>query len=181
MECINCTQCIDACDDVMEKVGSPTGLIRFCTHDSIFGKAKKLLRARTVVYPLILMALMSGLVYAVSTKSGFDARIMRRSGGNPFTVYPNGTASNEFRLRLVNRTGDPQTYSITPGEDAGYEIEVMDPEKLSLDPGESTLIPLHITFKGQLTRGPGRQDVTAVISDGSDNVRDVKFSLLGPR
>jgi polyferredoxin len=31
MECVNCTACIDACDEVMIKVGLPTGLIRYAS------------------------------------------------------------------------------------------------------------------------------------------------------
>ena len=29
MECIACANCIDACDTVMEKIGKPTGLVRY--------------------------------------------------------------------------------------------------------------------------------------------------------
>ena len=35
LECVNCTACIDACDEVMEKVGFPKGLIRYATEDEI--------------------------------------------------------------------------------------------------------------------------------------------------
>ncbi|WOC52371.1 cytochrome c oxidase accessory protein [Bergeyella porcorum] len=35
LECVNCTACIDACDEVMEKVGLPKGLIRYATEDEI--------------------------------------------------------------------------------------------------------------------------------------------------
>ncbi|PAY18310.1 cytochrome c oxidase accessory protein CcoG [Rhodopirellula sp. SM50] len=180
MECVNCTQCIDACDDVMEKVGSPKGLIRYSSQDSIAGKAKKMFRARTIVYPVILLLLMSGLVFAISTKSGFDARIIR-PGGAPFTVYADGTASNEFRVRLVNRTSEPQDYSLIADAEQNVTIEVLDEEKMSLEPGESVLVPVHVTFKGSMTRGSGRKVVAATISDQSDNVREVEFSLLGPR
>jgi cytochrome c oxidase accessory protein FixG len=180
MECINCTQCIDACDSVMEKVGSPKGLIRYGSQDSIAGKAKKLFRARTIIYPMILLALMSGLVFAISTKSGFDARILRRNGA-PFTVYPDGSASNEFRIRLVNRTSDPQVYSLAVDAAEEAEIEVLDEAKLSLDAGQSVLVPVHVTFRGSLTRGSGRKVIRAVISDQSENSREVEFSLLGPR
>ena len=31
MECIACGMCVDACDDIMEKVGLPKGLIRYDT------------------------------------------------------------------------------------------------------------------------------------------------------
>lgn len=184
MECINCTQCIDACDDVMEKVGSPKGLIRYSSQDSLTGKAKKLFRARTIVYPLILIGLMAALVFAISTKSGFDARVIR-PGGAPFTLFPNGTASNEFRLRVVNRTNEPQTYWIKPDEQAAandaVEIEVLDEEKLTLQPGGTALVPVHVTFKGLITRGSGRKVVKATMGDGNENVRELEFSLLGPR
>jgi polyferredoxin len=35
MECVHCTACIDACDTVMDKVGSPRGLIRYASLNSI--------------------------------------------------------------------------------------------------------------------------------------------------
>lgn len=181
MECINCTQCIDACDDVMDKVGSPKGLIRYSSQDSIAGKAKKMFRARTIIYPLILLLLMSGLLYAISTKSGFDVRIIRPSGA-PFTVYPDGTASNNFRIRLVNRTSDPQVYSLqADASESDITIDVLDQDKMSLDAGESVLVFVRVNFKSAMTRGSGRQVVGATVSDQSDNVRHVEFSILGPR
>ncbi|MDX1440570.1 MAG: cytochrome c oxidase accessory protein CcoG, partial [Rubricoccaceae bacterium] len=33
MECVACTQCIDACDDIMDKVGKPRGLIRYTSEN----------------------------------------------------------------------------------------------------------------------------------------------------
>ena len=56
MECIDCTQCIDACDAVMEQVGKPRGLIRYTSQDALAGKPPHLLRPRTVLYPLALRA-----------------------------------------------------------------------------------------------------------------------------
>ncbi|MEO1614680.1 MAG: cytochrome c oxidase accessory protein CcoG [Planctomycetota bacterium] len=180
MECINCTQCIDACDGVMEKVGLPKGLIRYSSQDSIAGKTKRLFRARTIVYPVILLGLMSGLVFALSTKSGFDARIIRHSGA-PFTRYNDGRVSNEFRIRLVNRTNEPQTYTIGKPSVENVTIEVLDEAKLSLEKGESVLLPVHVTFDGTLTFGKGREKISASIADGSNNKREVEFTLLGPR
>ena len=180
MECINCTQCIDACDDVMERVGSPKGLIRYSSQDSIAGKAKKVFRARTIVYPVILLALFSGLIFAISTKAGFDARIIRHSGA-PFTAFPDGTVSNEFRIRLVNRTNEPRNYQIAAAPESDYQVEVLDESKMKLDAGESALVPVHMTFRGSLTRGSGRKEVQAMITDDGDNSRTVEFFLLGPR
>src|SRR3989304_1555399 len=37
MECIHCTQCMDACDAVMDKIGRPRGLIRYSSRDTVPG------------------------------------------------------------------------------------------------------------------------------------------------
>src|SRR4030066_798824 len=39
LECVNCTACIDACDDIMDKVNRPRGLIRYASQNSIEKKA----------------------------------------------------------------------------------------------------------------------------------------------
>ncbi|MCC9600597.1 cytochrome c oxidase accessory protein CcoG [Stieleria sp. JC731] len=180
MECINCTQCIDACDSVMEKVGSPTGLIRYSSQDSIAGKVRRMFRARTIIYPLILLGLLTGLVFAISSKSGFDSRIIRQ-GGAPFTLLQSLDVSNQFRLRLVNRTDETQSYSLSAAPELGLGFEVMDPDKMTLEAGESQLVPINITFKSSLTRGAGRKEVTVTVKDTSDNLRDLEFFLLGPK
>ena len=40
-ECIGCAACIDACDAVMDKMGSPRGLIRYATQNSIDANRNK--------------------------------------------------------------------------------------------------------------------------------------------
>ena len=55
MECIGCTQCIDACDDIMDKGGLERGLIRYSSENRLAGLKTRLLRVRTVLYPLALL------------------------------------------------------------------------------------------------------------------------------
>ena len=40
LECVNCTACIDECDDIMEKIDRPKGLIRYASEDNINKKIK---------------------------------------------------------------------------------------------------------------------------------------------
>jgi polyferredoxin len=37
MECIGCAQCIDACDNVMDRLGRKRGLIRYTSQDELAG------------------------------------------------------------------------------------------------------------------------------------------------
>lgn len=50
LECIACTACIDACDEVMDRLGKEQGLIRYDTLTQMSGKKVQWLRARTVIY-----------------------------------------------------------------------------------------------------------------------------------
>ncbi|MCC9641487.1 cytochrome c oxidase accessory protein CcoG [Rhodopirellula sp. JC740] len=179
MECINCTQCIDACDDVMKKVGKPLGLIRYSSQDAIARKPKKLLRARTIIYPIILVGVFSGLAMAISSKSGFDARILRGRGA-PFTLMGAKEVSNAFNVRLVNRTGEEQTYHLASLHDE-VEVEIIDEDKLTLPPGESTLLPIRLNFPSYLTLNDGNESIELQVSDQSDNERTLSIKVLGPR
>ena len=180
MECINCTQCIDACDNVMDRVGLPRGLIRFSSQDGLVGKSHRLLRARTVIYPVILLAVFTGLVVSINQKSGFDARMIRGKGA-PFNLAGEGQVSNSFSLRLVNRTDQVQTYALMIDSPESLKLEVIDQEDLTLQPGQSVLVPLGVRFPAKLTAGKGRVTTTMKISDQNENERTVSFQSLGPR
>ncbi len=180
MECINCTQCIDACDNVMDRVGLPRGLIRFSSQDALEQKPKHLVRPRTLIYPLVLAAVIGGLVFAVNEKSGFDARMIRGKG-SPFTVVAGGKISNSMQIRLVNRTDQQQRYRLELETPQSAVLEVIDPDALQLTPGQSVLVPLEIRFPGGLTAGDGNCTSLIRISDQSDNQRQLNFRILGPR
>ena len=50
-ECIACAACIDACDEVMDKMELPRGLIRYTTETCIAGQVRShILRPRIVMY-----------------------------------------------------------------------------------------------------------------------------------
>ncbi len=180
MECINCTQCIDACNDVMKKVGQPEGLIRYTSQDALARKPKRLVRARTIIYPLILVGVISGFVLAVNSKSGFDARVIRGKG-NPFTIERGGMVSNSFSLRLVNRTDQPQTYQLDMATPDSAELSVVDEDGLTLQPSDSKLVPFSLRFPTRTTFGDGNETATLNVTDESENQRSINFKILGPR
>lgn len=179
MECINCTQCIDACNDVMKKVHKPEGLIRFTSQEALEGKQWKYWRPRTIIYPTVLLILISGFFLAASTKYSFDARIIRGKGA-PFTVLSPRVVSNSFHLRLVNRSEQDQQYELSI-DDPTFELEVIEPQTLQLKNGETNLVPIQIRFPSYVTAGDGNEPIEILVQDQSDNRRAVGFKVLGPR
>lgn len=179
MECIHCTQCIDACNDVMERIKKPQGLIRYSSQDALDGKAKGWLRPRTFIYPALALVTSTLFVLVLLTKFSFDARVLR-SPGVPYTVLSSRTLQNNFRIRLVNRSQQGETYHarILVPEGATAEWSDVEPK---LNPGETALMPLVITGPVGLTSGTGSADGTLELSDSSGNKKLLHLRLLGPR
>jgi cytochrome c oxidase accessory protein FixG len=180
MECINCTQCIDACDSVMEKVGSPKGLIRYSSQDGLAKKKIRLIRARTIIYPVLLVGVLTGLILAVSTKYGFDARMIRGKGA-PFTLVEQGVISNSFNMRLVNRTDKPQRYNLKVIDPPEVQFEVVDDSALELPVGHTSMVPIRFRFPASLTLQGGNRVLKLEVTDGSEHRHELEFKLLGPR
>ncbi len=179
LECVNCTQCIDACDDVMDRVGRPRGLIRYDSQDGIDGKPGSIFRARTIIYPLLLLIVGGLFLATLGTKYAFDARLIR-APGNPFTRIDGAQVRNTLRLRLVNRSSEAQAYQITAIEPADVALQVIEPDKLNLEVGQSTMIPLVVDFHPRLTARQGHVDALLNVTDSTGNSRQLSYRLLGP-
>ncbi len=111
MECVGCTQCIDACDAIMERIEKPRGLIRYTSQDALAGNQTKLLRPRVVIYPLILVGLLSLLGMALSSRASADVMLLR-GRGVPFTVMDDGNVSNQVRIKIQNRDTKKHAYKL---------------------------------------------------------------------
>lgn len=103
LECINCTACIDVCNHMMQKVGQPTGLIRYDSEEGIKNKVKSKLNARVAGYSAVLGILLICLVVAFAVRSDIDATILR-APGMLYQKYPDGHISNLYTVKLINKT-----------------------------------------------------------------------------
>jgi cytochrome c oxidase accessory protein FixG len=180
LECVNCTQCIDACDNVMDRVGRPRGLIRYSSQDALAGKPPKLLRWRTVAYPALPVIIAAGFLAVLSTKYAFDAKLLR-GRGNPFNAIPGGIITNNFRLRLVNRTDEERTYQLKVIEPSGAVTSDDTGAAIVMAGNQETLYDVVIEAPvTKLTPG-GASDLKIQITDDIGNERTVTNKMLGPQ
>jgi cytochrome c oxidase accessory protein FixG len=111
LECVNCTACMDACDDVMTRVGRPTGLIRLTSHEAVAD------------YAAIWIVLATTVTVLVARRPALDVVVLRQPG-TLFATLPDGRIGNFYNVQVFNRTGDgipfeivaaePRTASLTP-------------------------------------------------------------------
>jgi cytochrome c oxidase accessory protein FixG len=182
MECIHCTQCIDACDSIMDRVGRPRGLIRYSSRDELAGQPRHVLRPRVVIYPLLLVLVWGALAYALAHRAPADVTVLRGLG-SPFTVLPAGRVSNQIRVKIVNRAAAERRYLIElaegPAEPSGA-LELIAPENpLAVAAGKAATAPIFVTAP-RAAFEDGRRAVRLRISDGGGWSTVVPYRLLGP-
>ena len=103
LECVNCTACMDACDDVMVKVNREPGLIRYSSYNSIKNKAKFQLTTRHIAYSILLTLLSALLVILFGLRTDLDAIILRQPGILYQKVDENNY-SNLYSIKVLNKT-----------------------------------------------------------------------------
>ena len=132
MECITCALCIDACDDVMGKIGKPRGLIDYIAlSDEAAERAgeppksiwRHVLRPRTILYTAVWLLIGAGLVYALFVRS--DIELTVSPVRNPtYVVQSDGSIRNIYDVRLRNKHGDDRAFHLSLTSDATLRIDL---------------------------------------------------------
>ncbi len=105
LECVNCTACIDACDDIMDKVGFDRGLIRYASENNIKEGEKFSFNTRIISYSAILTLLLAFLITLLFLRNDVQATILRLPGQMYSTK--DQTVSNVYTFKLINKTNEP--------------------------------------------------------------------------
>jgi len=171
-ECIGCAACIDGCDQIMDKMGYPRGLIRYTTENVVKGQypdssiLKHIIRPRTLIYT-VLTALISGaFVYSLATRVPLRVDVVRdRASLSKET--DDGMIENVYRLQLINKDAHAHRYTIQaqgiPGlqvvtaapEAAARSLQTIDiPVSLIADPVELKRRSVEVTFTIQAIDDP---------------------------
>jgi cytochrome c oxidase accessory protein FixG len=111
LECIGCAACIDACDEVMARIGRRPGLVRYDSLAGLAGRPRRWIRPRMVVYAVLLLV---GASVAGWSISGIRPAVLSvtRMVGAPY--YLDGdTVRNQFLVRLVNKRSEKVSLTLS--------------------------------------------------------------------
>lgn len=131
LDCIQCGLCIDACDNVMEKVGKPTGLIAYDTDENIQrridGKDSvyEIVRVRTVVYAAVIAVVGAIMLYALLSRDFAGISVLHDR--NPiFVAQSDGSFRNGYTVRLLNKRMFTRHFMLhVEGMPAGTRVEAV--------------------------------------------------------
>lgn len=150
MECLACTACIDACDEIMDRVGRPRGLIRYDSPDGLAGKPRRIVRPRVIAYT-ILMAVGAVVAFiATRHRSDFEVTLLRLPG-EPYTL-DGGQVRNALQLHVVNKRAEREAYRIEVDPAEGMTVTL--PASQVIIPALADLrVPVFLTVPRDRFRG----------------------------
>jgi cytochrome c oxidase accessory protein FixG len=177
MECIHCTQCIDACDAIMDRIGKPRGLIRYSSRDELAGAPRRILRPRIILYPALLVLVWGALAWALVARPTAEVTVLRGLG-EPFTVLRSGEVSNQIRVKIENHSGESQRYWIELLD--GDDLHLVAPDNpVTVGAGHQATATVFVL--GAPSRFPhGSREVRFRVSDGGSFTATPSYRLLGP-
>ncbi len=173
MECIACGLCVDACNNIMDKVGLERGLIRYDTTNHMEAEVKggdekfKFLRIRTLYYAVIMSIVGGIMLYALVNRSSLDLHVLRDR--NPlFVQLSSGEIRNGYVIKILNKTHENREYKIEVSGLENAELWVKaagDTDTQNLYVPADGVGTYHVFVKADIPPAEPRK-VTFTLSDG---------------
>ena len=172
LECINCLECVDACTVVMGKLGKESLVQWTSVNETYNDKKTKLLRGKTYMYIVALVAIVAGLIMMGGTKEYMLLNVNKTT--QLYKIKENNRVENNFVLLFQNTEHNKHTYklkiigeyagkinierftsvTLSPGKMAKKVIKLSTTERLVNDKTKDT--PLTVMLKAYAVEEPDR-------------------------
>lgn len=176
LECVACSACIDACNDIMKKVDRPTGLIRYDSTAGVKTGKRNILRPRIFLYLLLTIFGLCALTVTFLNKAKPFYGGVTRMRGTTFVASPEGIR-NTFVINLTNKRNREATFTIKLAEKEAHHLQIED-RTLTLAPlGEDSIT---LSILSPIESYKGAQDVNFIITADDDTSQSLPARFLGP-
>lgn len=169
MECIACGLCVDACNNVMDKIGLPQGLIRYDTESK---QPFNPVRPRSFWYAGILCAVSGLMLYSLLTRSPLELSVLHDR--NPlFVKLSDGSIRNGYNITLLNKRHVDRTYHIEIAgiEDATLRVQgnvEVSPRQLSVFADSAGHFRVFVTAPA----GSARRNLRFIVTELDSGIQD---------
>ncbi len=178
LECVNCTACMDACDDVMEKIDKPKGLIRISSYNNIVEGKKTVLTTRVLAYIIVL----TGLVATVSTlmlqRSDIDATALRVPG-QLYQKTEDGRIQNLYNVLFVNKTFDAATVELKLKDRPNAELTIVGGGTIEIGANSTKELVVFVVMPMDEIDGAQTKIEFEILRNG-EVIETAKTNFLGP-
>jgi cytochrome c oxidase accessory protein FixG len=176
LECIGCTSCIDACDEVMEKINKPKNLIRYDSLNGVNSGTKLKLTSRIAAYSFALIAILGVFVYLLIMRKNYETTLLRMPGMTYQYDEKTHEVSNLYQIEILNKSKGNQHYKITVAPPmkliwVGKGISMIENGKMAK--GE-------FFIKGLLGQQPRHEKLPIMVTDSEGDTEVIKTSFIQP-
>jgi cytochrome c oxidase accessory protein FixG len=190
-ECIGCAACIDGCNQVMDKMGYPKGLIRYTTENALAhgmtpaAMWKRVFRLRTLLYGAGLLVITGVAASSLALRNPLKVDVIRDRGALAREANP-GQIENVYRVQVMNTDERSRSYLIGVSGLPGLKImDLQQPIELK---AESTKLfavrlqaPLDFPGAAAPAAGPHKIELTVQAVDDDKVVRHEQTTFIIPR
>jgi cytochrome c oxidase accessory protein FixG len=146
-QCIGCAACIDGCNQVMEKVGKPRGLIRYSTTHALeqkFTRAqmfRRAVRPRVLAYTAVLCTIIAAAAFGLWLRVPLKVDVIRDRTALAREVE-GGQVENVYRLQVMNTTESPRTFEVAVAGPPSLRLATE--PRILVGPAESRMVPVRL-------------------------------------
>ncbi|MFT4090555.1 MAG: cytochrome c oxidase accessory protein CcoG [Asticcacaulis sp.] len=155
IECISCGLCVDACNEVMDKVGLPRGLIRYDTENNLRARQQsgqtyslnvahrskgdpKVMPARLPVQKekirwlrprtlayVLILSIVGGLMIGAIATRQVTEVNVIHNRAPQFVRLSDGSIRNNYQIKVLNKSHDDRHYQVTVSGLGAAEVTVL--------------------------------------------------------
>ncbi|MBD3669891.1 MAG: cytochrome c oxidase accessory protein CcoG [Gammaproteobacteria bacterium] len=142
-QCITCALCIDACNEIMDSVGYPRGLIRYTSDKVLQGEKTRIFKLKNIGYVVAILATSIALVWSVATRDVLELAVNQIRQPLAQTLA-DGRVQNSYELKISNKGTHTTRYRITTeGIDFG-ELDLANFDEVSIAPEKNLRVMARI-------------------------------------
>ncbi len=152
-ECIGCAACIDGCDQVMDKMGYPNGLIRYASENALEGHydsatmRKRMWRPRTLIYTSLLAVIIAATGVSLALRNPLKVDVIRDRGALARETSP-GVIENVYRLQIMNTDERGRQFTIAAEGLPGLKVVGVE-QPVDVDGAATRLVPLRVQLPSE--------------------------------
>ncbi len=177
LECVNCTACIDACDDIMVKVGLPKKLITFASEENIAEGKKFHFTTRSIAYSVVLVLLAGVLGGLLVLRTDVETSILR-TPGMLYQDQGDNKISNLYNIKIINKTNKDMPVHLKLLDEKG-SIQMVGNDDLFLEKqGVAESAVFVILDKNDLTQM--KTEIHIGVYSGEELIEKIETNFLGP-
>jgi cytochrome c oxidase accessory protein FixG len=188
LECIQCALCIDACNDIMHKVGRPANLIAYDTIANRDVAASggsaplRIIRPRTLLYTGLIAIVSAVMLVVLLNRTTLEINVLH-DRNPPYVMLSDGGVRNGYTIKILNKLHQPREFTLVTKDLPGAQLSIVGLEpgaKIRVTTDDMRELRAFVTLsKTEAARSaPGPVSFSLVVKDvasGSETSRGVNF------